>query len=59
MPIDNLPLLRMLVMEYNQLVNSSVIPSAPPDDDDANSDFSNLCSTVDDEADMEVEELEI
>ena len=59
MHIDNLSLVLMLAIEYNQLVNSSAIPTTPPDvDDNSNSDMSNLCSTIIDETDIELEEVE-
>ena len=59
MRVDSLPLLHQLAMEYNELVISPMIPTAPPDDDHGGADLSNLCSTVTDEADMEVEEVEM
>ena len=59
MHIDNLSLVLMLAIEYNQLVNSSAILTTPPDvDDNSNSDMSNLCITIIDETDIELEEVE-
>ena len=56
---NKLPLLHMLVSEYNQLLNSSVVPSNLPDiDDDAGCDLSSVGSTVSEYLDMEVDALE-
>ena len=59
MHIDTLPILHMLVTEYNQLVNSLAIPIVPPSfNNDDCSDLSNLCSSIIDETDSEIEVVE-
>ena len=59
MSSDNLPLLHMLAAEYNELLNSSLVPSKPPDiDDDSGYDLSSAGSTSSEDMDMEVDALE-
>ena len=58
MTSENLPLVHMLAVEYNELLNSSVVSNKPPDiDDDEGCDLSSVGNTVSEDTDMEAEAL--
>ena len=59
MTSNNLPLLHLLGVKYNHLLNSSVFHNKPPDtDDDSGCDLISASNTVSKDMDMEAEELE-
>ena len=59
MSSGNLPLLHMLATEYNEVINSAVVPSRPPDmDGDTGCDLGSVGSAGSEDMDMEVDALE-
>ena len=55
----NLPLLHMLAAKYNEVLNSAVVSSKPPDmDGDTGCDLSSVGSAGLEDMDMEVDALE-
>ena len=60
MSSGNLPLLHMLATEYNEVINSAVVPSRPPDmDGDTGCDLGSVGSAGSEDMDMEVDALEM